>query len=335
MKISILSLLLFCGIFLLLNSCGKKQTPQPDRSFQLSVNTLTLDAGTTGTLSPNKYSASDLNWTSSDSTIAAVDNAGLITALKSGSVTITAKHKTYDASGTCSVTVNVAKFTDVGVGADGSVFAIGAIPVPSIGGFSIFKIVNGEMHKLPNCSAVRVAVSPQGVPWVITSSNQVLKYVSGAWQTIAGTASDIGIGADGSVFAISTTVYSPSGGFTILKWNGTTFVTMTDCSGIHIAVSPNGIPWVANKSNVVYQFSGNVLWNVVSGVSANDIAIGTDGQVYVTNASTGVAGYQPPIYKYNSTTTAWTQLPGIFGTSISAGTAGKIWWIDETGLLHN
>jgi hypothetical protein len=327
-------ILLFVLIVGSLASC-KKQAPQPDRSFQLSVNSLTLDAGTTSTLSSDKYSASDLNWTSSDSTIASVDATGLITALKSGSVTIIAKHKTYNASATCSVTVDVAKFTDVGVGEDGSVFAIGATPVPSVGGYNVFKIVNGEMHKLPTCSAVRVAVSPQGVPWVITSSNQVLKYVNGAWQIMPGTASDIGIGADGSIFAVSTVVYSPSGGFTVLKWNGSAFITMTDCSGIHIAVGPNGIPWVVNRSNFVYQFSGSVTWNLVSGVSANDIAIGTDGQVYVTNASSGVAGYQPPIYKYNSTTATWAQLPGIFGTSISAGSSGKIWWIDETGLLHN
>lgn len=329
-------ILLFVLIIGALASCKKQtHTPQPDRSFQLSANSLTLDAGTTGALSSNKYSTSELNWSSSDSTIATVDTTGLITALKSGSVIITAKQKTYNVSATCSVAVNVAKFTDVGVGADGSVFAIGATPVPSIGGFNVFKIVNGEMHKLPDCSAVRVAVSPQGVPWVITSSNQVLKYVNGAWQTMPGNASDIGIGADGSIFAISTVVYSPSGGFTILKWNGSAFTTMTDCSGIHIAVGPNGIPWVVNKSNVVFQYSGTVLWNLMPGVSANDIAIGTDGQVYVTNASSGVAGYQPPIFKYNSTNATWAQLPGIFGTSISASSAGKIWWIDETGLLHN
>lgn len=335
MKSAVKTLLLAFSSLILINSCSKKQTPQPDRSFQLNSATLSLEAGTTGTLTADKYSASDLNWSSSDSTTATVSTAGLVTALKAGSVTITAKHKTYNASSTCTVTITAAKFTDVGVGADGSVFAIGATPLPSVGGFSIFRIVNGEMHKLPDCSAVRVAVSPQGVPWVITFANQVLKYVNGAWQQIPGTASDIGIGADGSIFAISTVVYSQTGGFTVLKWNGSAFDTMTDCSGFHIAVGPNGIPCVANKSGVVYQYSGNLLWNLVDGVTANDIAIGTDGQIYVTALSTGVAGFQPPIYKYDGTNHVWSQLPGIYGTSISAGSAGKIWWVDETGALHN
>ena len=92
-------ILLFVLIVGTLASC-KKQTPQPYRSFLLSANSLTIDAGTTGTLSSDKYSASDLDWSSSDSTIASVDNTGLITALKSGSVIITAKQKTYNVSAT-------------------------------------------------------------------------------------------------------------------------------------------------------------------------------------------------------------------------------------------
>ncbi len=36
-----------------------------------------------------------------------------------------------------------------------------------------------------------------------------------------GTATDIGNGADGSVFAVGTQDVSPTGGYNIMKWNGT------------------------------------------------------------------------------------------------------------------
>ena len=287
-----------------------------------------------GRLNQQIIRQNQLSWTSSDTTVAVVNNSGIITALKPGQIIINIQSITHSSASTaCNVTVTPGKFTDVGVGADGSVFVVGSHAI-SGGGYPVYKVVNNELHKLPDCGALRLAVSPQGVPWVINSLNNILKYSAGAWVQMAGSGSDIGIGADGSVFAISTVIYSQTGGFTILKWNGSNWDTMTDCSGIHIAVGPNGIPWIINKTNKVYRFSGSITWDLIDGVYANDIGIGANGTVAVSGQDPGTSGYNPAIYQYNSGT-LWTQLSDDFGVSVSVDPTGKIWWIDKSGFLHN
>jgi uncharacterized protein YjdB len=79
-------------------------------SIAISQNTLSLEAGKTGTLTVTAEPATATNytvtWTSSDSTKATVDNNGLVTAVAAGSATITAKVGEF--SVTCAVTVTAA-----------------------------------------------------------------------------------------------------------------------------------------------------------------------------------------------------------------------------------
>lgn len=334
-KLITLSLFLF-SVALLALSCVKEVKSEPDHSVQITFENATIAAGTTKQLVCKNYSANDLTWTSSDSTVAAVNATGLITAYKAGTTTINVKSKAYSASATCAVTVVNANATDVGVGADGSVFVVGNDSVSATGGYGIYKWINGGLHKLPDCAAIRVAVSPQGVPWVVNKSNLIFRYNGTTWDQMPGAATDIGIGADGSVFAISTQFATITGGNTIMKWNGAGWDTMPDCAGIHIAVDPHGVPWVVNKSNIVFQYGGTYLWNPMQGIAGNDIGIGADGSVFVTGKDSTLTSYNPPIYQFNSSGSGpiWSEVPGISGTSISVDPNGKPWYIDQTGVLH-
>ena len=326
-----LLLLLFC-ISLAVFACKKGSSPQPDHSIVLNVKTLTIPAASSKHLTVQNYPQSELVWSSSDTTIATVGDTGLITALKPGNVIITVKTKAYSVSETCNVTVADAKLTDVGVGADGSVFVVGSDTATLTGGHSIFKYYNQQFHKIANGAGVRIAVSPQGVPWVINEANQILKYSAGNWTQITGSASDIGIGADGSVFAVGTQLSTVTGGYVIMKWDGAQWSIMPQCAGIHIAVDPHGIPWVTNLSNLVYQYGG-YLWNQEPGVAAGDIGIDGDGSVFVTGADTGLPNYSPAIYKFSGS--SWAQVSGLLGgISLSANGHGKIWYIDKSGVLH-
>jgi hypothetical protein len=332
MKRTILSLLFLASMALLIASCKKEAKPQPDHSIIMTSNSASLSAGTSKQLASKNYSASQLTWASSDTTVATVDATGLVTTLKPGTIVITIKSQTYSVSTTCNVTVTQAKLTDIGVGADGSVFVIGSDTANTTGGHSIYKLVNGELHKLQGCTGIRIAVSPQGAPWVVNESNLIFKYNAGAWTQLPGTGSDIGIGADGSVFAVGTQLSTVTGGYIIMKWNGSNWDTMPQCAGIRIAVSPAGIPWVINLSNLVYEYGG-YLWTQMPGVAAADIGIGGDGSVFVTGADTGVPAYTPPIYQFNGG--SWSQVPGLSnGTSISVDAHGKVWYIDKSGFLH-
>ncbi|HEY9004370.1 MAG TPA: tectonin domain-containing protein [Mucilaginibacter sp.] len=326
---------LFVGVALLLTSCVKDVKTEPDNSILLTFNDATLESGMTKQLVCKNYSASDLTWTSSDSTVAAVSVSGMITAHKPGTTTINVKSKSHAVSATCSVTVVQGKATDVGVGADGTVYVVGDDSVAT-GGYAIYRVDScGCRHRLVDVGAIRVAVSPQGIPWVVTKSNLIFRYNAGtkAWDQMPGTATDIGIGADGSVFIIGTEFATITGGNIIEKWNGSGWDKMADCAGIRIAVDPTGTPWVVNKSNIVFQYGGTYLWNPIFGIDGNDIGIGADGSVYVTGKDSTLATYNPPVYKLQGGST-WSQVPEISGTSISVDPKGKPWYIDKQGILH-
>lgn len=332
MKKLLLLFSLFLGIAVLA-SCLKETKTQPDNSVLLVYNDATLESGMSKQLVSKNYSTSDLIWTSSDSTIAFVNVTGMITARKPGIATINVKSKAYAVSATCKVTVVQGKATDVGVGADGTVYVVGDDSV-SAGGYAIYKLDScGCRRRLPDVGAIRVAVSPQGIPWVVTKSNLIFKYNGTSWDQMPGTATDIGIGADGSVFIIGTEFATITGGNIIEKWNGSGWTKMADCAGIHIAVDPTGTPWVVNESNIVFQYGGTYLWNPITGIDGNDIGIGADGSVFVTGKDSTSAAYNPPVYKLQGSS-VWSQVTGISGTSISVDPKGRPWYIDKQGILH-
>ncbi len=83
---------------------------QPVTSISLNKTNLSMNAGETfrlvATVSPSNAENKEIEWSTSDETIAAVDQSGYLTALKKGTATITATAK--DGSGTnqkCTVTV--------------------------------------------------------------------------------------------------------------------------------------------------------------------------------------------------------------------------------------
>lgn len=335
MKKLLLLSLLFLSMAALVSSCVKEVKTEPDQSILLIFNDATLESGMSKQLVCKNYSATDLTWTSSDSTVASVDVSGMITAHKPGTTTINVKSKAHAVSATCTVTVVGGKATDVGVGADGTVYVVGDDSV-SAGGYAIYKVDScGCRHKLADVGALRVAVSPQGVPWVVSKTNLIFRYNSNtkAWDQMPGTATDVGIGADGSVFIIGTEFATITGGNIIEKWNGSAWDKMPDCAGVRIAVDPHGTPWVVNKSNIVFQYGGTYLWNPITGIAGNDIGIGADGSVFVTGKDSTLATYNPPVYKLQGGS-IWTQVPGISGTSISVDPSGKPWYIDKQGILH-
>ena len=49
---------------------------------------------------------------------------------------------------------------------------------------------------------VRIAVDPQGAPWIVNAHGAVYRWTGGAFERVAGTVRDVGMGADGSVWAI-------------------------------------------------------------------------------------------------------------------------------------
>jgi peptidoglycan hydrolase-like protein with peptidoglycan-binding domain len=149
------------------------------------------------------------------------------------------------------------RLKDVAIGADGSMWGIGTGAGPD---FGIFKFNgSGWDQDQANGYAVRIAVDPSGVPWVVNSLGQIFKRTSndpfsGYWAQRPGLANDIGIGFDGSVWVIGL---NPIGtNFGIFKFNGTDW-DQSDGFALRIAVGPGGEPWVVNSQGQIYRRTSN------------------------------------------------------------------------------
>ena len=137
---------------------------------------------------------------------------------------------------------------------------------------------------------------------------------SAGFVSVPGLASDVGVGADGSVW-----VTAPSGA--IYKYDGAEFNPIPGIAS-RVAVDPNGDAWVVNSGGLIYRYTGNGFVNV-PGVAA-DVGVGADGTVWVTNP----AGL---IYRYNGTT--FQNIPGL-ASRIAVDPRGNAWVVNSGGLIY-
>jgi len=139
--------------------------------------------------------------------------------------------------------------TDVGVGANGSVFVIGKAPCDA-NGCGIYRF-DGTTFQQIEGSAVRIAVDPSGNPWVVNRSGGIFRLVGAHFQQVPGAASDVGAGANGSVFIIGTAPCDANG-CGIYRFDGTAF-RQIEGSAVGIAVDPSGNPWVVNRQQGIFR----------------------------------------------------------------------------------
>ena len=149
-----------------------------------------------------------------------------------------------------------------------------------------------------------------------------------------GAAKDIGAGTDGSVWVIGTVV--APGGFTIHKWNGTGWDLDSNgaSSAVRISVSPDGTPWVANSGGFVYHKSSNSpfsgVWQLVSGISASDIAgMGSTAYAVSTTATTG--GFT--IYYFDGGQWVLDNNGAVGGVRIAVDNFGVPWIVQSSGAI--
>ena len=236
--------------------------------------------------------------------------------------------------------------TDVGVGDNGAVWIVGAGAAD--GGFGIYKW-NGSDWDVAGGGAVRIAVDHAGRPWIVNDAGKIYRRTtdsptSGSWMAMPGSATDIGIGGDSSVWVLGTNLIA--GGYGVYKWNGASWDVSPGGAGLRIAVGPDGAPWIVNNEGRIFRrTSGDPTtggWQALPG-SAVDIGIDAGNYAWVvgTNSVNGGAGIytwdeQAGLADPGLSTDAfrgWRNLPG-GALDVAVGPNGRPFIVNAAGNIY-
>ena len=224
---------------------------------------------------------------------------------------------------------------DVGVGANGMVWLVGAGTGP--GGNKIYRW-NPDSGSWDHTGGhgERIAVEPDGTAWIVQSegyNGAVWRYAGGGqWTHMGNEARDIGIGAEGSVYIVGTD--SGNSGFGIHRWNPDSGSwDHTGEYGLRVAVAPDGNLWIIKNfgsqghkilysdddGNVAMDATKHFLW-------AEDISVGANGDVWLVGQGFGPGGNK--IYRWNPDSASW-DFSGGHGISVAVDPEGLPWIVHE------
>ncbi len=211
--------------------------------------------------------------------------------------------------------------TDIGCGADGSVWIVGS--AEKYGIFKFNPSTAGWDQILGK--GKRIDVDANGNPWIADQDMAIWRFrtdegLGGKLVEVPGRASDIGIGADGSVWIVG----SPDKNYGVFRWNNS--INGWDQAlgnGRRISVDPNGNPWIAAEDGTINK------WVPTKGLSggfetvngrAKDIGVGADGSVWIIGFKEADKGFN--VYKLVGD--SWEQVVGA-GVLIDVDANGNPW----------
>jgi hypothetical protein len=139
---------------------------------------------------------------------------------------------------------------DIGVGADGSVGIIGTNPSGNKDNFGAHRWTGKDWQGVEG-GGVRIDVDPKGNPWMINAKGEIFRRVKDTWQHLPGSAKDIGVGADGSVWIIGTNPSGNKDNFGVHKWTGKDWAGV-EGGGVQISVDKSGSPWMVNAMGNIF-----------------------------------------------------------------------------------
>jgi len=124
----------------------------------------------------------------------------------------------------------------------------------------------------------------------VNNQGSIFRRTSSGWTQLPGSANDIGIGSDGSVWVVGTN--SVPGGYGIWNYNArSNSWSSIDGGAIRIAVDRSGNPWVVNNQNNIFRRNRNS-WVQLTG-SAWDIGCGAGNNrsVWIVGTNSVPGGY--------------------------------------------
>lgn len=205
--------------------------------------------------------------------------------------------------------------TDIGIGADGSVFA-----VDNEGRFKRFNQRAGVFFDFPG-QIRAIAVDREGNPWGVTPSGDVFRHNGRDWRQLTGafeTARDIAVNSRDAAFITDVNDR-------VFRFDVETnrFVLYPGLNGARIAVDPAGRPWTVDSDGAVFRCDGEVGCSRTPAPKSADIGIGPDGSIFLASARNDLSRYNPSEQKFVFLSRIGTGI-----TVVEVGPRGRPWVID-------
>jgi len=211
--------------------------------------------------------------------------------------------------------------SDIAVSSTGVVYAVSA--GVGNGDKPVMKLSGSSWVTQHDNAGVRIAVDPQGMPWLVNGAGTLFHYtvtvtrtgdedIKGGmqrtlkWEPASLRALDVAVGANGAVWAIGAdqaTYHLVNG-----AWNS------VGGGAQRIAVDPAGNAWVVNGAGDIWKYMPTGWQQLATGV-ARDIAIAPDGTVFILGTKAVPGGLE--VLKMTGST--WTPLPNVGAVAIAAG----------------
>ena len=221
------------------------------------------------------------------------------------------------------------KAKDIGVGADGSVWIVGS----GITNGDVYQW-NGSNWKLIGGSGVLIAVGPAGDPWVVDMGANLYHRINNQWVLITqtGSATGIGVGADGTVlvpggkscfcgpvFDQSLFQYSPVTGFTELPGGGHGAVIEPDGRGW----------WVLDSNGRIFRWQGGPEYEQIPG-HARDLSRSANGDIWIIGGGAFETG-NDRIFRWNGV--QFEEASTGQARQISVAPDGTPWVVNGSGSI--
>jgi hypothetical protein len=178
-------------------------------------------------------------------------------------------------------------------------------------------------------AAVVIAVEKSGA-WLLDAQNRIFKPNGVSWVQVDGSANDIDVGVDGSVWVIGTN--PKPGGFGLHRWNGSSFDPIPGgAAAVRVAVNPSGFAWLVNDRGQVFRPTGIESWELVPPPAlATDIDIGADGSVWIVGADPVQGGFG--VYHWNGS--GFDRLPApLSARRLAVDGHGQPWLVNSFGSI--
>jgi len=230
----------------------------------------------------------------------------------------------------------------------GDAWVIGNTKAKDGDDYLVYRWEKSKWVKQPGISGIMIAVSPNGVPWVVNHLGKIYYKKGSAWELAPGDACATSIGIGPNAFGLKygdPWIIGCDGGWgtdgNIYQLQGSTWVKQPG-TGSQIAVSPDlGFPWVLKAGGGIYIEAGGALTKYTtecaSSIAVGPLSAGLEfgdglGDVWITGCNEGaLPPVESPIYQLQFG--AWVQVPGSASEIAVSPDLGVPWIVHSTGQI--